>query len=169
MCQKLGDLKWTLILSQLWRLESEIKVLAGPHSLPRLQGRSSLASSNFWGLSCPLACGSIAPVTPCTITWPLLPMSPHTPPSVCVSSLVLRTPVVKGQPIPVLLPGKFHGLSSLVGYSPWGRRVGHDWATSLSLSACIDLISIFICSHGMLVLKGTNLSSYRWGNWGPES
>ena len=21
---------------------------------------------------------------------------------------------------------KFHGLSSLVGYSPWGRRVGHD-------------------------------------------
>ena len=26
----------------------------------------------------------------------------------------------KWQPTPVLLPGKFHGLRSLVGYSPWG-------------------------------------------------
>ena len=33
-------------------------------------------------------------------------------------------------PTPVLLPGKSHGLRSLVGRSP---RVGHDWATSLSL------------------------------------
>ena len=36
------------------------------------------------------------------------------------------------QPTPVLLPGKSHGQRSIVGYSPWGRRVGHDWATSLS-------------------------------------
>ena len=28
----------------------------------------------------------------------------------------------KWQPTPVLLPGKFHGQSSLVGYSPWGRK-----------------------------------------------
>ena len=28
----------------------------------------------------------------------------------------------KWQPTPVLLPGKFHGLRSLVGYSPWGRK-----------------------------------------------
>ena len=27
-------------------------------------------------------------------------------------------------PTPVFWPGEFHGL-----YSPWGRRVGHDWAT----------------------------------------
>ena len=40
----------------------------------------------------------------------------------------------KWQPTPVLLPGKSHGLRSLVDYSPWGRRHGHDWATSLSLS-----------------------------------
>ena len=39
----------------------------------------------------------------------------------------------KWQPTPVLLPGKFHGQRSLVGCSPWGRRVGHDWVTSLSL------------------------------------
>ena len=36
-------------------------------------------------------------------------------------------------PTPVLLPGKSHGRKSLVGCSPWGRRVRHDWATSLSL------------------------------------
>ena len=39
----------------------------------------------------------------------------------------------KWQPTPVFLPGKSHGWRSLVGYSPWCRRVGHDWATSLSL------------------------------------
>ena len=27
----------------------------------------------------------------------------------------------KWQPIPVFLPGKFHGQRSLVGYSPWGH------------------------------------------------
>ena len=26
------------------------------------------------------------------------------------------------QPTPVLLPGKAHGRSSLVGYSPWGHK-----------------------------------------------
>ena len=28
----------------------------------------------------------------------------------------------KWQPTPVLLPGKSHGLRSLVGYSPWGLK-----------------------------------------------
>ena len=32
----------------------------------------------------------------------------------------------KWQPTPVFLPGKFHGHRSLTGYSPQGRRVGHD-------------------------------------------
>ena len=39
----------------------------------------------------------------------------------------------QGQHTPVLLPGKSHGRRSLVGCSPWGRWVRHDWATSLSL------------------------------------
>ena len=30
--------------------------------------------------------------------------------------------VKKGQPTPVLLPGKSHGQRSVVGYSPWGRK-----------------------------------------------
>ena len=29
-------------------------------------------------------------------------------------------------PISVFLPGEFHGQKSLVGYSPWGRRVRHE-------------------------------------------
>ena len=36
------------------------------------------------------------------------------------------------QPTPVLLSGKSHGRRSLGGCSPWGRRVRHDWTTSLS-------------------------------------
>ena len=35
---------------------------------------------------------------------------------------VVKSPCLKWQPTPVLLPGKFHGLRSLVGYSPWGRK-----------------------------------------------
>ena len=31
---------------------------------------------------------------------------------------------------PVFMPGESHGQKSLVGYSPWGRRVRHDWATT---------------------------------------
>ena len=38
----------------------------------------------------------------------------------------------KWQPTPVFLPGESHGQRSLVAYSPWGRRVGHDWATILT-------------------------------------
>ena len=30
------------------------------------------------------------------------------------------------QPTPVFLPGESHGQRSLMDYSPWGRRVGHD-------------------------------------------
>ena len=34
---------------------------------------------------------------------------------------------------PVLLPGKSYGRRSLVGCSPWGLEVGHNWETSFSL------------------------------------
>ena len=33
----------------------------------------------------------------------------------------------KWQPTTVFLPGKLHGQRRLAGYSPWGRRVRHDW------------------------------------------
>ena len=44
-----------------------------------------------------------------------------------------RAEKAQWHPTPVFLPGKSHGRRSLVGCSPWGHRVGHDWATSLSL------------------------------------
>ena len=34
------------------------------------------------------------------------------------------------QATPVFLPGEFHGQRSLVAYSPWGHRAGHDWETN---------------------------------------
>ena len=36
---------------------------------------------------------------------------------------------MKWNPIPIFLPGKSHGQRRLVGYSPWDRRVRHDWTT----------------------------------------
>ena len=38
-----------------------------------------------------------------------------------------------GQPTPVFLPGKSHGQRKLVSYSPWGCRVGHNWACTSKL------------------------------------
>ena len=35
----------------------------------------------------------------------------------------------KWQPVPVFLPGKFHGQRSLAGYSPWDSRVRHNLMT----------------------------------------
>ena len=43
-------------------------------------------------------------------------------------------------PIPVFLPKKFHGQRTLVGYSTWSLRVGHNWVTlSLLLNFCSPL------------------------------
>ena len=40
--------------------------------------------------------------------------------------------LVKGMTTPTLvfLPGEYHGQRSLVGYSPWGHRIRHDWVTN---------------------------------------
>ena len=47
------------------------------------------------------------------------------------------------QPTLVLLPGESHGQRRLLGYSPWGHRVGHDRVTlfSLSVSLVLHLVS----------------------------
>ena len=41
-------------------------------------------------------------------------------------------------PTPVLLPGKSHGLRSLVGYSPWGRKES-DTTEQLHFLSCFAL------------------------------
>ena len=47
-----------------------------------------------------------------------------------------------GNPLSVLPPAKSHGQRSLVGYSPWGHRVKHNWVTSLSLSGILIYLNI---------------------------
>ena len=49
-----------------------------------------------------------------------------------------------GQPTPVFLPGESHGQMSLVGYSPWGYRVGHDWR---DLAAAYNFLQWLYHSH----------------------
>ena len=41
------------------------------------------------------------------------------------------------QPTLISLAGEFQGQRSLVGYSPWGHRVGHNWATNTFTFMCI--------------------------------
>ena len=47
----------------------------------------------------------------------------------------------KWQLTPVLLPGKFHGWRSLVGYSPWGLRAGPLLS---DFTLLISLMTVFI-------------------------
>ena len=50
----------------------------------------------------------------------------------------------KWQPTPVHLPGKFHGLRSLVGYSPWGRKES-DTTEQLPFLSFFSLLSLWPC------------------------
>ena len=56
------------------------------------------------------------------------------------------------QPTPVFLPGEFYGQRSLAGYSPWGRRVGHDCIMTLPhLPVLLGfLLYIFRCRRSLL-------------------
>ena len=46
----------------------------------------------------------------------------------------------KWLPLPVFLPGEFHGQRSLAGYSPWGQqRVRHDRVTNTNRLSIVDL------------------------------
>ena len=48
----------------------------------------------------------------------------------------------------VFLPGKFHGQSSLMNYSPWGRRVGRDLAhTQLDMPVAFIFVAVQLLSH----------------------
>ena len=53
----------------------------------------------------------------------------------------------KWQPTPVLLPTKFHGWRSLVGYiqSMGWQKVGHDWVTSSTLLQNLTLSTFSSC------------------------
>ena len=57
----------------------------------------------------------------------------------------------KWKPTPVLLPGKFHGLRSLINLQYMrSKRVGHDWATSLSFNIPLYIHTISFLSIHLL-------------------
>ena len=49
------------------------------------------------------------------------------------------------QPTPVFLPGESHGQRSLVGYNPWGRRVGYDWACTHTEKWLVPALPPAVC------------------------
>ena len=53
----------------------------------------------------------------------------------------------KWQPTPVFLPGKFHGLRSLVGYSPWGHKERFSSSKDHSTTASV-LLNPWMPNHG---------------------
>ena len=64
---------------------------------------------------------------------------------------------------PVFLPRKYHGQRSLVGYSPGGLKVRHDWATNTDkLSSSGDWI--------LIIMPGAYHSNIHWLNkWTTKS
>ena len=58
-------------------------------------------------------------------TWLLVPL-PFLNPACTFGTSKFTYQRRKWQPTLVLLPGKSHGRRSLVGYSPWGHKVGHE-------------------------------------------
>ena len=78
-----------------------------------------------------------------------------------VQSLGQEDPLEKGIAItPVLLPGKSHGQRSLVGYSPWSCRVGHDWVISLHWYEAITLVAQRL--KCLLAMQETLVRSLGW-------
>ena len=80
----------------------------------------------------------------------------------------------KGQPAPVLLPGKSHGWRSLVGYSPWDCRVEHNWASSLTSlmqniwNLCVTFGGLSPSEYGILwdqSLSISNIEIFDIGYW----
>ena len=75
----------------------------------------------------------------------------------------------------MLVPGRGHGnplqcsclenpheQRSLVGYSPWGLRVGHNWATKQSTHASKVMLKIF-CMLGFSIMQTKNFLMSKLG------
>ena len=67
----------------------------------------------------------------------------------------------KWQHIPVFLPGIFRGQRSMAGYSPWGRRVRHDWVTEYAHSPC-SLGSEFYSTPAFILPCAKQATSYEF-------
>ena len=83
--------------------------------------------------------------TVCTIQWPWVFVTLRSVCKVCFGSHLCMCWRRQWQPTPVLLPGESHGRMEEPGrlQSMGSQRVGHDWATSLSL-----FFTLCMCSYG---------------------
>ena len=64
------------------------------------------------------------------------------------------------QPAPAFLPGESHELRSLVGYSPEGHRVEHDWA-HIHMCVCIYIyIYTIFCVFSLFKILKNSLYMY---------
>ena len=71
----------------------------------------------------------------------------------------------------VFLPGESHGWKSLVGYSPWGQEVRHDWSDLVHTWACVCIhthIFLFRRALGQRVhiqegIWAEENSAWNWG------
>ena len=71
-----------------------------------------------------------------------------------VQFLVREDSLEEGRlPIPVFLPGEFHGQRSLAGYSPWGHK---DLDTTEQLS--MQAHNYYLNSSILLCLSNSNLA-----------
>ena len=75
-----------------------------------------------------------------------------------VQSLVWEDPRRrKWQPTPPLLPGKFHGWRSLVGYSPWDRKESDmtehlHWLNNRVFSLCV-CVCVCVCVSNLALVN----------------
>ena len=72
----------------------------------------------------------------------------------------------KRQPTPVFLPWKPYGHRSLVGYSPWGLRVGYNWVTvsiqDADGQASLDSTSPFLHWKSILIFDNITQVNLPW-------
>ena len=66
-------------------------------------------------------------------------ISYYWPSALCSTFPLFPIVLIRVDTTPAFLPGNSHGLMSLAGYSPWGHKVGHDWATKRQY--CINYIT----------------------------
>jgi len=72
---------------------------------------------------------------------------------------------------PAFLPGEFHGQRSLTGYSPWGYRVKHDWATNTHTHKYLWNTSIYLHHPSLPIVQAPTIkpqwygSIFPWNIW----
>ena len=134
-------LEWIAIsFSNAWKWKVKVKSLSRVRLLvtPWTAAHQALCPWDFPGKSTGVGCHCLLWNAICYHLYGafLITQSVKNPPALqetWVRSLGWEVPWRrKRQPTPVLLPGKSHGWRSLV--SMGSQRVGHDWATSLSLT-----------------------------------